>query len=45
MSLIFDSFPNIDEARQFAEAVKKRFGLDGQVFDDAVEAYNHDPFL
>ena len=44
MSLIFTRFPDMDQARAFAAAVKDQHGLDGQVFDDAVAAHNHDPF-
>ncbi len=32
MSLFFDSFPNIDHARQFVAVVKHRYGLDGKVY-------------
>jgi hypothetical protein len=38
MSLIFDDFPNMQQARKFRAAVKKRYGLKGQVFDNADEA-------
>jgi hypothetical protein len=43
MSLIF-MFGEMDRAKAFVAEVKKRFGLDGQVFDDAEEAHRHDPF-
>jgi hypothetical protein len=35
MSLIFDSFPDMQKAHAFREHVKQRFGLDGQVFATA----------
>jgi hypothetical protein len=44
MSLIFDTFPAVEHARAFQAEVKKRFGLDGQVFEDAAAAQQHDPF-
>jgi hypothetical protein len=44
MSLIFDSFPTMERAHAFQAEVKKRFNLDGQVFADAAEAFDHDPF-
>jgi hypothetical protein len=43
MSLIFE-FEEMEDAKAFAHAVKKRFGLDGQVFDDADEAGAHSLF-
>jgi hypothetical protein len=42
MSLIFDSFPNMKQARAFQAEVKKRFGLDGWVFDNADAAQDHE---
>jgi hypothetical protein len=43
MSMIFDSFPNMKQARAFAAAAKQRYdGLASQVFDDADEAFQHD---
>jgi hypothetical protein len=44
MSLIFDRFPNPQQARLFVAAVRTRFALDGQVFTDPDEALEHDPF-
>lgn len=44
MSLIFDRFPEMEKARQFAIAVKARFDLDCQVFDDERKAFAHDYF-
>lgn len=44
MSLIFDSFPNMERAQAFATAVKERYGLDGQVFSDPDKAAEHDWF-
>jgi hypothetical protein len=44
MSLIFDSFPDMQKAHAFREHVKQRFGLAGQVFATDDEAYDHDPF-
>ena len=43
MSMVF-AFADIKKAREFAAAVKQRYGLDGQVFDDADEAHEHDYF-
>jgi hypothetical protein len=45
MSLIFDSFPSQEKAEAFAAAVTQRFGLQWQIFDNPVEAHNHDPFI
>jgi hypothetical protein len=44
MSLIFDRFPNTQQASLFVGAVRARFGLEGQVFTDPDEAMEHDPF-
>jgi hypothetical protein len=43
MRLIFE-FDEMKRAEEFVAAVKERFGLDGQTFDDADAAFNHDPF-
>ena len=43
MSLVFDSFSNMEQAHAFKEEVRKRFRLDGQVFDDEDAAFAHDP--
>jgi hypothetical protein len=32
MSLIFDRFPSMERAREFAAIVKERYGRDGQIF-------------
>ena len=45
MSLIFDAFPTLDNARDFVTAVQQQFGLEGQVFATTAEANAHDPFL
>ena len=39
MSMIFDRFPNVEQAEAFRAEVKKQCGLDGQLFVDAAEAY------
>jgi hypothetical protein len=44
VSLIFDRFPNLKQARAFATEVKKRYRLNGQVFISAYAAQEHDPF-
>jgi hypothetical protein len=44
MSLIFIEFPDMQKARAFQEEVKKRYGLEGQVFATADEAHEHDMF-
>ena len=36
--MIFE-FKKLDQAKAFAAAVKKRFGLDGRVFDNVEDAY------
>jgi hypothetical protein len=43
MSMIFE-FKAMKQAKAFVAAVKKRFHLDGQTFDDADAAQEHDFF-
>jgi hypothetical protein len=44
--LIFE-FKDLDQARAFAAAAKKKFKMDARVFDDAEEAMSvhHNPFV
>jgi hypothetical protein len=44
MSMIFNGFDSMDTARKFVEAVRERFGLDGQTFSSAEAAHEHDRF-
>ena len=44
MSMIFDEFVTMDDAKAFVAHVKDRYGLDGQTFDSVEAAMEHDPF-
>jgi hypothetical protein len=44
MSMIFDQFANRQKAEDFVRAVKKDYGLEGQIFDNEEAAYEHDWF-
>jgi hypothetical protein len=44
MSMIFNGFPNLEQAQAFAKEVERRYGLNGQVFMDADAAHEHDVF-
>ena len=44
MSLIFDKFPDDDEASMFATAVREKFGLEWQIYSSVKDAMAHDPF-